>query len=95
MDVILNKVNKKIFLKDVGKNIKKIRKEKKMTQLDLAMKCNTDVRKIGGTERGQYDFRISSIMVIANGLDINAEELIDFKLLNLLRQDIWLKKVKK
>jgi len=43
-----SKLNKKIkeqFLSELGKNIKRIRNKKGLTQLDLALKINGDQKK--------------------------------------------------
>lgn len=69
--------NKKDLLLTIGKNIRRIRKEKNMTQADLAFALNAYPGKVGRTERGEYDFKISSIFIIAKGLDVNICELLE------------------
>ncbi|MCF6366569.1 MAG: helix-turn-helix domain-containing protein [Bacteroidales bacterium] len=73
----LNDSSKKELLKSIGENIRKVRKSKNMTQADLAFKLNVDPGKIGRTERGEYDFKISSLAVIAQGLDIDLHLLLE------------------
>lgn len=87
---MINEKNKKELLKDLGNRIRKIRNEKNMSQEELAIRCNADKRKIGGTERGEFDFKISSIIIIANGLDTNVQNLLNFELMNKLKKDIWI-----
>ncbi len=89
MEDKINKKNKEVFLKDLGVRIQNIRKEKKISQLELAIRCNSDRRKIGGTERGEYDFRITSLMVFARGLDTDVQNLLNIELLNELKKNIW------
>jgi len=89
MEGKLNEEARKQFLIEFGKNLRKIRKRKKMSQTDLAMKINGDVQKIGRIERGEYDFKISSILILANVLEISVEELIGFKNINNLKNLIW------
>lgn len=85
----INNKNKEIVLKDLGIRIQEIRKEKKISQLELAVRCNSDRRKIGGTERGEYDFRITSLMILAKGLDTDVQNLLNTELMNELKKDIW------
>ena len=88
MEDKINKKNKEVFLKDLGVRIQNIRKEKKISQLELAIRCNSDRRKIGGTERGEYDFRITSLMVFARGLNTDVQNLLNIELLNELKKNI-------
>lgn len=75
----INEDLKKQLLKSIGNNIRSIRKSKNMTQADLAFKLEADASKIGRTERGEYDFKISSLLVIANGLDVQLSDIINFE----------------
>ncbi len=89
MEGKLNEEVKKQFLIEFGKNLRKIRKQKKMSQTNLAMRINGDIQKIGRIERGEYDFKISSILILANVLEISVEQLIGFKNINNLKKLIW------
>jgi len=85
------KVNRKIqqkFLKEFGKHIKELRKKCDMTQNELAEKCISDVSKISKVECGKYDFKISSLLILAKGLDVPAEDLLSFKDVNMLKNNI-------
>lgn len=68
---------KQEILNIVGSNIRKVRKSKNMTQVELADKLKVDPGKIGRTERGEYDFKISSLIYIARGLDVKICELLE------------------
>jgi len=59
----------------VGENIRKSRKELKLSQSDLAKKCNLSSYMISKMERGKHDFRITEIEKISFGLKINLYEL--------------------
>lgn len=88
------KVNDKIknqFLKEFGENCKKIRESKELTRSELSQRINGDENKIGRIERGEYDFKISSLLILANALEIYVEELINFKNSNILKKIIWQK----
>ena len=76
------------FLIEFGKNIKRIRKQKKLTQIELAMRINGDNNKISRIERGLYNFKISSLLVIAEVLDVEIEELFKINNLNYFKKNI-------
>ena len=59
----------------VGENIRKFRKELKLSLSDLAKKCNLSSYMISKMERGKHDFRITEIEKISFGLKINLYEL--------------------
>ncbi len=77
MSIGFNDAEKKQLLLSIGENIRRIRKSKKMTQADLAFMLNADPGKIGRTERGEYDFKISSLIIIAKGLNISICQLLE------------------
>lgn len=51
-------------------NIKKYRKEKGLTQLQLAIKCSLSVDHISGIERGKFYPSVKTIFTIAEVLNI-------------------------
>lgn len=61
----------------VGENIKKIRKEKGLTQKELADKCNIIYQTIGKYERNLLNPKYETLEKIANALDISYFELLD------------------
>ena len=89
----MKNLNKQIiekFLKDFGKNLRELRQKQNLTQVELASKCNVDVKKIGRTERGEYNFKIASLIVIANGLNVEIHELLNFSFPKELIDNIWI-----
>lgn len=75
-------VQKKIdisFLKAFGKNLKKIREQKDITQAQLAIDCEFDVSVISRIERGAVNTSINNIKIIAKALDIPIKELFKFE----------------
>ena len=60
----------------VGENIRKFRKELKLSQSDLAKKCNLSNYMISKMERGKHDFRITEIEKISFGLNKKINEII-------------------
>jgi len=67
--------NKKI--KDLGEKIKQIRLHKKLSQEDLALKCEIEISQISRIERGVVSTGINNIFLIANNLEIDIKELFD------------------
>lgn len=51
-------------------NIKKYRKEKGLTQLQLAIKCSLSVDHISGIERGIFNPSVKTIFKIAEALNV-------------------------
>jgi|TARA_B110000902_G_scaffold264516_1_gene346248 predicted transcriptional regulator len=60
----------------VGENIRKFRKELKLSQSDLAKKCNLSSYMISKMERGKHDFRITEIEKISFGLNKKINQVI-------------------
>lgn len=51
-------------------NIKKYRKEKGLTQFQLAIKCSLSVDHISGIERGIFNPSVKTIFKIAEALNV-------------------------
>ena len=67
------------FLK-LGFKIKFERGKRKISQLDLALKTGLTTRTISRIECGTIDPKISTLMKIAEALEIELIDLVDFKL---------------
>lgn len=59
---------------DIGKKIKKYRKEKGLTQLDLATKSNMSRSYLADVENNRYNPSVETIKSIASALDVPIEE---------------------
>ncbi len=55
----------------IGKNIKKQRKMKRLTQEALALQANIGLSYFGKIERGEHNFSIKCLLKIASVLDID------------------------
>mgnify|MGYP000150213668 CR=1 FL=1 len=66
----------KAYLKQIGRNIRKFRKEKGIYQEELAFKANLDRSYIGGVERGERNVSALNIKKVAEALKISPKELI-------------------
>ena len=61
---------------EIAKNLKRIRKERKLNQKQLAALLDKSERTIQNYEAGETDFSISMLKEIAMPLDIDWRELI-------------------
>ena len=84
----LNQKIKDQFLIDFGKNLKKIREGKGMSQVDLAMKINGDSSKISKAERGIYEFKMSTLLIVAEALGVDAGRLFSFENIDKYQEGI-------
>jgi len=73
------KLLKKSFAVKFGKHLKKIRKEKRFTQEELAFKANLHSTYIGHIETGTYTPSIFVVWKIARALKAPLSELLRFE----------------
>lgn len=66
------------YLALLGSRIRSLRKALGMSQLDLAVKIDNYAEQIGRIERGEHNVSICSLKKIAEGLDMNLKDLLDF-----------------
>ena len=59
----------------LGKRIKELRKEKSITQIDLAAKIGIDRSYLGFIERGERNVSFDVMAQIAKALDVSMNEL--------------------
>ena len=62
--------------KKLGKNLRKIRLAKGMTQSDLCEKIGADVSYISNVENGNKNPTLSTIERIAKALDVSLDDLM-------------------
>ena len=67
------------FLK-LGYKIKFERGKRKISQLDLALKTGLTTRTVSRIECGSIDPKLSTLSKIANALETDITELLNFKL---------------
>lgn len=72
------KVREQAFLQALGNRIKQLRKEKNLTQMQLAVKINNHDEQIGRIERAEVNVSASMLYQIAQGLEVSMKELMDF-----------------
>lgn len=64
-------------LKQLGIEIVRLRKERSLTQKELAYRCDIDERSIQRIEKGQQNVSFSNLLSIAKVLEVKASELVD------------------
>jgi len=67
-----------VFLKQLGLKIATVRKEKKITQIELGLRCNIEKPYISLIESGGTNPTIVTLKKIADALDISIDELLKF-----------------
>jgi len=65
-----------LFLQKLGNNIRKLRLERKMSQTDLAFKCNDiDYSQINRIELGKVNFSVSFLSLLSKALEVDTKDL--------------------
>ncbi len=67
-----------VFLKRFGQRLRDIRKEKGISQEELAGKTGFELSQIGRIERGEINTSLSHVSAIAKALKMSVKELFDF-----------------
>ena len=68
-----------IFIQRITARIKKLRKERNMTQFDLASKSDMEENALQRLERNRTSPTVKTLLKIARGLGMSAEDFFDFK----------------
>lgn len=71
-------MSKQIFLKNLGKRIVELRKERKISQTELAFKCGKDPQSIERAESGKINPSAYYLSEIAQGLNVPLKKLFEF-----------------
>ncbi len=71
-------MDKKEFLKQLGKRIVKLREKKGWSQSELARNCDKDRQSIQRLENGKINPSAYYLKEIADGLAIPVADLLDF-----------------
>ena len=61
-----------------GRRVRQIRLSRKMTQLDLSVKTDTDISQIGRIERGEISTSVSFAGKLAHALNVPLKDLFEF-----------------
>ena len=68
------------FLIDLGSHIRQIRERKNLSQQNLADICDLPKTTIGRIERAEMNTTIKTLVKIANALEIEPKELLNFQI---------------
>ena len=70
----MEETREKAFLILVGRNVRRVRKEKNISMETLAHEADIEYRQLGRIERGEINTGILSLYVIADILRVNINE---------------------
>jgi transcriptional regulator with XRE-family HTH domain len=69
-------VKTEIYLKRIGENIIRLRKEKKLTSKELGYMCDIDKSALIHIEKGRINVTIKTLVKISDALDVSVIDLI-------------------
>jgi len=76
---VANKPKKKDkFLIAFGENLRKIRNEKGMSQLNLSIRAKISQNYIGNIERAEFNATLKMVKAIADALKVEVTDLFNF-----------------
>lgn len=67
-----------IFLINFGKNLKKLRREKGISQAQLAFEANIEISQISRIERGLINTTIANVKLLSKILDVPITRFFEF-----------------
>lgn len=70
----------KIYLRQFGIHLQKLRTSKGMTQAELAYECGMEISQISRMERGMLNTSISNIYLMSKALGIHPMEFLNFEM---------------
>lgn len=76
---MLTKKEEQEILILIGKKVREIREEQKLTQFNLAYDADLSKNQIGRVERGENRLSIIAIIKIAKALGVHISELLDYQ----------------
>lgn len=65
------------FLKKLGDRVVKLRKERKMSQQDLAYAIGWDKPNLRKIEKGRVNVTVKSLLLLSEALGLSLQELMD------------------
>ncbi|MCR4031839.1 MULTISPECIES: helix-turn-helix domain-containing protein [Flavobacterium] len=73
-------ISEATFIVNLGIHVRQIREKKGLSQQDLADDCGITQNQVGRIERAEINTTIKTLVKIANALDVEPKELLDFPL---------------
>ena len=74
----MTKIRDDKYLKALGKRIRTIRLQKELSTYELSYTSNVSRSQINAIERGQINTTICTLKALADALEMNLTELLDF-----------------
>jgi len=71
-------MTKEAFLKNLGNNIARLRKEAGLSQVELAVRCGKDKQSINRIEKGGHNPSAYILQEIASVLKVPVKEFFEF-----------------
>ena len=75
---VINNRDKKV-ISSFGKNLRKLRLEKKLSQEELNFRTELSKNMVGMIERGEVNPTLTTIEALAKGLGIATKKLMDYE----------------
>ncbi|MEE1896983.1 helix-turn-helix transcriptional regulator [Flavobacterium rakeshii] len=63
----------------LGKKLKELRNEKKLSLRQLAQRCDLDYSDISKYEKGEVNIQLSTVYELARGLNVQPKDLFNFE----------------
>lgn len=73
-------ISEATFIVNLGIHVRQIREKKGMSQQDLGDDCGITQNQVGRIERAEINTTIKTLVKIANALDVEPKELLNFPL---------------
>jgi transcriptional regulator with XRE-family HTH domain len=73
-------ISEETFILNLGIHIRQLRESKNLSQQDLADDCDIPKVQIGRIERAKVNTTIRTLVKIANALDLEPKELLNFQI---------------
>lgn len=73
-------ISEETFIINLGVHIRQLREKKNLSQQDLANDCSIPKAQIGRIERAKINTTVRTLIKIANALEIEPKELMDFSI---------------
>ena len=71
-------ISEETFIENLGIHIRQIREKKNMSQQDLANDSGIPKSQVARIERAKVNTTVKTLVKIANALEIEPKELLDF-----------------
>lgn len=73
-------ISEETFIINLGIHIRQLRERKNLSQQDLANDCNIPKSQIARIERAKINTTVRTLIKIANALEIEPKELLNFQI---------------